>query len=113
MIEEHPQEEGEKRPERRFIKRRNKEKENEELIEIAIKKVDSPLSQIQNEKAYDYLIRMGEANELCQHLGLNKTFRVYNKASGAIACHLYVANEPRDNLTEIKFEREFVVDKED
>jgi hypothetical protein len=50
---------------------------------------------------------MGEANELCQHLGLNKTFRVYNKASGAIACHLYVANEPRDNLTEIRFEREF------
>jgi hypothetical protein len=40
VIEEQAGEQGEKRGERKFIKRRNKEKENEELIEIAIKKVD-------------------------------------------------------------------------
>ena len=36
---------------------------------------------------------MGEANELSQKLGKNKTYRVFNKADGNISCYCYVGNK--------------------
>ena len=45
-----------------MIKKKNKEKYEDKLVDIAINK-------IKNEKAYEYLIKMGEANEICQTLG--------------------------------------------
>lgn len=60
-------------------KKRNKAKYEDKLIQIAIKK-------IQNEKAYEVLIKMGEANEICQILKLDITYRVFASANGTIKC---------------------------
>lgn len=80
-------------------KKRNKEKYEDKLIQIAIKK-------IQNEKAYDVLIKMGEANEICQLLKLDTTYRVYPSADGTIKCLMVKNNERKETFTLSKFEKE-------
>jgi hypothetical protein len=53
------------------------------------------------------LIKMGEANELCQILNKNQTFRVFNKANGDIVCHWYEGNvRRRKSLKFADFNRE-------
>ena len=81
-------------------KKKNKEKFEDRLISIAVNK-------IQNEKAYEYLIKMGEANEICQELKKNQTYRVFNSADGSIKCHIYENDQYVRSLTLDEFEREF------
>ena len=81
-------------------KRRNQQKMEDRLIEMTINK-------IQNENAYEYLIKMGEANEICQNLGLNITYRVFNSANGTIKCHIYELNQFKKCLNLDDFNREF------
>merc|ERR1712226_520132 len=83
-----------------MIKKKNKEKYEDKLVEIAINK-------IKNEKAYEYLIKMGEANEICQTLGQNKTYRVFNSADGSIRCHIYENDQYIKSLNLDEFEREY------
>ena len=80
-------------------KRKNQEKMEDRLIEMTINK-------IQNENAYEYLIKMGEANEICQNLGLNVTYRVFNSADGTIKCHIYELNQFKKCLNLDDFNRE-------
>lgn len=49
---------------------------------------------------------MGEANEICQNLCQNKTYRVFNSADGSIKCHIYENDSYIKSLTLDEFERE-------
>jgi len=49
---------------------------------------------------------MGEANELCQQLGKNCTYRVFNKANGDISCYFYRGNKFEKELNFADFKRE-------
>lgn len=80
-------------------RKRNKQKMEDKLIEMTINK-------IQNENAYEYLIKMGEANEICQKLGMNITYRVFNSADGSIKCHIYELNHFKKCLNLDDFNRE-------
>ena len=81
-------------------KKKNKERFEDRLISIAVNK-------IQNEKAYEYLIKMGDANEICQKLNKNQTYRVFNSADGSIKCHIYENDQYMKSLTLDEFEREY------
>ena len=88
-----------------ILKKKNKEKFEDRLISIAVNK-------IQNEKAYEYLIKMGEANEICQKLTKsevykNRTYRVFNSADGSIKCHIYINDQFLASMTLDEFERDF------
>lgn len=49
---------------------------------------------------------MGEANELCQYLGKNKTFRVFNNANGDISCDVYQGSKRMPAQKFADFKRE-------
>ena len=87
-------------PKKKNFRTRNKDKENAEILGAVIRKVPnkSLTLQIKNEEAYDNLIKMGEANELCKTLGKNRTYRVFNKANGDITCFLYEGNKREKEL---------------
>lgn len=70
------------------------------------KKIQKTLRQIHDEMAYDYLIQMGEANEISQKLGLKQTFRVFNSADGTIKCDVYDGQKFKKTLTNDEFQRD-------
>ena len=69
----------------RTILRRREEAESK-LINLNIEKID-------NENNQKFLLKMGEANDICSRLNLKNTFRVYNAANGSIVCNLYDADK--------------------
>ena len=50
---------------------------------------------------------MGEANELCRRLNLDRTFRVFNSANGTIKCNLFEGKNIIKTLTKDEFDREY------
>jgi hypothetical protein len=49
---------------------------------------------------------MGKANELCHALNKDRTYRVYNKANGEIACMYFEGNRRMKELKFAEFKRE-------
>jgi hypothetical protein len=53
------------------------------------------------------LIKMGEANELSQLLGLKTTYRAYKSAQGNLKVHMYDLDKFIKDMTLEEFQREY------
>lgn len=71
------------------------------------KLIKDSILKIQNENAYKYIIKMNEADDLCNNLKIKKRFKLVTKSDGTIKCELWEKDRFKREMKIEEFEREY------
>eukprot|EP00743_Colponemidia_sp_Colp-15_P002142 GILK01002324.1.p1 GENE.GILK01002324.1~~GILK01002324.1.p1 ORF type:complete len:395 (+),score=79.29 GILK01002324.1:1535-2719(+) len=86
---------------REYLRRARERKEAEDkALALAVDKG-------RREFEFDCLVKMGEANEICQVLNLRISYRAYKIEDGDLRCHVYENNGFSKEITLDTFQREW------